>query len=192
MSRVCRVLPPRRHSAAFSSSKTLAPDSRAEIAATSPALPPPTTMTSLAIVTCHPELARDLGLLGLTAYCRHVSSRACEGSRLARIDSLLLSHVIPSLRGISACSDCEATGPAAAPSRTYRLRRAAHRPRAVARSHAKCTLQGPSPLGPPQLRFARGRTARTNAAFRHRPGPAHRPSREAERATRVASPTRAP
>src|SRR6266498_1952933 len=89
MSRVCRVLPPRRHSAAFSSSKTLAPDSRAEIAATSPALPPPTTMTSLAIVTCHPELARDLGLLGLTAYCRHVSSRACEGSRLARIVRLL-------------------------------------------------------------------------------------------------------
>src|ERR671936_2862920 len=46
MSRVCRLLPPRRHVGARSSSSTDCAWCRAEIAATRPAFPPPTTTTS--------------------------------------------------------------------------------------------------------------------------------------------------
>src|SRR5207245_9288107 len=46
MSRVCRLLPPRRHAGARSSTSTDRAWCRAEIAATRPALPPPATTTS--------------------------------------------------------------------------------------------------------------------------------------------------
>src|SRR5687768_5457270 len=46
MSRVWRLLPPRKSFVAASSSRTRAPARRAQIAAHNPALPPPTTRTS--------------------------------------------------------------------------------------------------------------------------------------------------
>src|SRR5919206_3746868 len=53
ISRVCRLLPPRRHCGAPSTSSTLRPASRAVIAAHRPALPPPMTRTSVALGTPH-------------------------------------------------------------------------------------------------------------------------------------------
>src|ERR671930_1539430 len=57
-------LPPRQASGAFSSTRTRAPCSRAESAAHSAALPPPTTMTSYARVVMlgHDLADLDLGL----------------------------------------------------------------------------------------------------------------------------------
>src|SRR5919202_2676640 len=51
-SRVWRLLPPRRHWGAPSTSSTLRPASRAVIAAHRPALPPPITRTSVVKARC--------------------------------------------------------------------------------------------------------------------------------------------
>src|SRR5262249_38529420 len=128
MSRVCRVLPPRRHAGAASSSNTDAPASRAVIAATSPALPPPTTTTSGVVIPsvreisrlhprreyddsrrCHPELAIDLtSVSSSSSSVRHIPRLVRDDTRGSSFDerelqldgaAALLAHAAPGRPG---------------------------------------------------------------------------------------------